>query len=161
MNTFAGTIARCFFTCLLLSSASAFADRPAMSDHEGIPLPPPAAISESTGSADGFRPEASATEPMAEPEAMAAPEAASEAPYVPLVEQTTGDAVQVQAGETLGVRLLDFPRRGMSMDKVKNELGEPINISATVGEPPITSWVYDDRTVYFEYSSVIHVVATR
>lgn len=70
----------------------------------------------------------------------------------------TGEPVELQPGETLPVRVLDFPRRGMSMDKVRNELGEPMMMSDAIGEPPITTWTYRDRVVYFEYSSVIHVV---
>ncbi len=72
----------------------------------------------------------------------------------------------VQQGDVLdtptqvaSVRILDFPRRGMTTDKVQNELGQPVDIYPAVGQPPISRWVYDDRTVYFEYSSVIHVVA--
>ena len=57
------------------------------------------------------------------------------------------------------VRTLDFPRRGMSQDKVQNELGRPGEIIPAIGQPPISRWVYEDRVVYFEYSSVIHVVA--
>jgi hypothetical protein len=49
----------------------------------------------------------------------------------------------------------------MSMDKVENELGRPLEISDTVGDPPITSWTYADRVVFFEYSTVLHVVARR
>jgi uncharacterized protein (DUF885 family) len=78
--------------------------------------------------------------------------------------QQTGDVVmlppkEIQPGETISIKLLDYPRRGMSMDKVKNEYGQPIAVSSSVGKPPITSWSYDDRIVYFEYSTVIHVVA--
>ena len=78
--------------------------------------------------------------------------------------QQTGDVVmlppkEMQAGETIRIKLLDFPRRGMSMDKVKNEYGQPNAISASVGKPPITNWTYNDRIVYFEYSTVVHVVA--
>ncbi|MFV2004693.1 MAG: hypothetical protein ACC650_05765 [Gammaproteobacteria bacterium] len=78
--------------------------------------------------------------------------------------QQTGDVVmlppkEIQPGETINIKLLDYPRRGMSMDKVKNEYGQPIAVSNSVGKPPITSWSYDDRIVYFEYSTVIHVVA--
>lgn len=71
----------------------------------------------------------------------------------------------VQQGDVLNntematVRVLDFPRRGMSTDKVKNELGQPAEIIPSIGQPPISRWVYDDRTVYFEYSTVLHVVA--
>ncbi len=78
--------------------------------------------------------------------------------------QQTGDvlnlpAQEIQPGETIKIKLLDLPRRGSSMAKVKQEFGEPINISDSVGKPPITRWSYPDRIVYFEYSTVLHVVA--
>ena len=69
--------------------------------------------------------------------------------------------LEMQPGDTIVINPLDFPRRGMSMDKVQNELGRPAEISPTVGEPPITSWTYPDRVVYFEGSKVIHVVEKR
>jgi hypothetical protein len=78
-----------------------------------------------------------------------------------VVKQVTGDVMQMQPGQTIIINPLDFPRRGMSMDKVQNELGQPVDISPTVGEPPITSWTYPDRVVFFEYSRVIHVVEKR
>jgi len=79
-------------------------------------------------------------------------------------QTTTGDVLQLppkemQLGETIKIQLLDFPRRGMTMDKVQHEYGQPIAISDTVGKPPITRWTYHDRVVYFEYSTVLHVVA--
>jgi hypothetical protein len=73
----------------------------------------------------------------------------------------TGDALEMQPGETIAINPLDFPRRGMSMDKVKNELGEPLTISDAVGDPPITRWYYADRIVYFEYTKVIDAVQKR
>ena len=77
-----------------------------------------------------------------------------------VVKQVSGDVLEMQPGEII-INPLDFPRRGMSMDKVQNELGQPVDISPTVGEPPITSWTYPDRVVFFEYSRVIHVVEKR
>ncbi len=79
-------------------------------------------------------------------------------------QQQRGDVVQLpgtelQPGETVKIKLLDYPRRGMSMNKVQFEYGQPIAISDSVGKPPITRWTYNDRVVYFEHSSVIHVVA--
>jgi hypothetical protein len=76
----------------------------------------------------------------------------------------SGDVVmlpgkEIQPGETIRIKLLDSPRRGMSMENVKNQLGQPGTISASVGTPPITRWVYSDRVVYFENSTVLHVVA--
>jgi len=78
--------------------------------------------------------------------------------------QQTGDVVQlpakeIQPGETIKIKLLDQPRRGMSMAKVQQEFGQPMATSDSVGKPPITSWTYNDRIVYFEYSTVLHVVA--
>jgi len=78
-----------------------------------------------------------------------------------VVEQVSGDVLELQPGETIIINPLDFPRRGMSMDKVQNELGRPVEIAPSVGEPPITSWTYSDRVVFFEYSRVIHVVEKR
>jgi hypothetical protein len=78
-----------------------------------------------------------------------------------VVKQVTGDVLELQPGDTIKINPLDFPRRGMSMDKVQNELGRPVEISPSVGEPPITSWTYADRVVFFEYSKVIHVVEKR
>ena len=73
--------------------------------------------------------------------------------------ETTGDVIELQAGDTLPVTVMDFPSRGMSMDKVKNELGPALSISDAIGDPPITTWTYNDRIVYFEHTHVIHVVA--
>lgn len=87
------------------------------------------------------------------------PEPASgSAPVTETVEQ--GDVLNVnETSQVAAVRVLDFPRRGMTTNKVENELGRPGEIIPPVGQPPISRWVYDDRTVYFEYSAVIHVVA--
>jgi len=78
--------------------------------------------------------------------------------------QTRGDVIQLaptemQRGETINIKLLDEPRRGMHMDKVQQMYGQPLATTASVGTPPISSWTYSDRTVYFEYSTVLHVVA--
>jgi len=70
--------------------------------------------------------------------------------------KTAGD---ILATPTSSVILLDFPRRGMSTDKVENELGRPVDIIPAVGTPPISRWIYNDRVVFFEGTSVIHVVA--
>jgi hypothetical protein len=78
-----------------------------------------------------------------------------------VVEQVRGDVLEMQPGDIIIINPLDFPRRGMSMDKVQNELGRPAEISPSVGEPPITSWTYPDRVVFFEHSRVIHVVEKR
>ena len=88
---------------------------------------------------------------------------AAEEPVVEevVIQQITGDVIELQPGETIVINPLDFPRRGMSMDKVENELGRPLEISPTVGDPPITAWTYLDRVVFFEHSRVIHAVERR
>ncbi len=53
------------------------------------------------------------------------------------------------------------PKSGMSMDQVSNQFGAPGQKVAAVGEPPITRWVYDHYTVYFEHDHVIHSVLHR
>lgn len=74
--------------------------------------------------------------------------------------QQSGDVIKLEDTPTQNrIILLDFPQRGMEMSKVLNELGEPSTRFPAIGKPPITRWVYPDRTVFFEYSHVIHVVA--
>ncbi len=68
-------------------------------------------------------------------------------------------ATEIQPGETIKIKLLDEPRRGMTMDKVQQQFGQPLAKSESIGNPPISDWTYGDRIVYFEYSTVIHVVA--
>ena len=50
------------------------------------------------------------------------------------------------------------PQHGQTMDTVRNQFGEPSNARAAVGDPPITRWVYNGFTVYFEHDRVIHAV---
>lgn len=119
----------------LMVPAMAMADRPAMSERYNEPAQP-------------------------EPMAIEQPEQTEVIVEEVVVEQVTGDVLELQPGEVI-INPLDFPRRGMSMDKVQNELGQPAVISPSVGEPPITSWTYQDRVVFFEYSKVIHVVEKR
>ena len=83
-----------------------------------------------------------------------------EAPEVTEQTQQTGDIVEIPAEASQSqVILFDFPRRGMDMSKVLNEMGEPTTRHSPIGQPPITRWDYPDRSVFFEYSHVIHVVA--
>lgn len=142
---------------LLLISAQSFAQRPSMDERPAATnRPAPVQVPEE----ESFRPAAvdvSAPEKIeTKPEPIAEP-----APVETQRTVMTGDALEMQSGETLPIRLLNFPRRGMTMDKVQNELGRPIDIGSAIGEPPITTWSYDDRVVYFEHSKVIHVVVSK
>jgi hypothetical protein len=53
------------------------------------------------------------------------------------------------------------PRSGMSKDQVSAQFGAPGEMVAAIGEPPISRWVYDHYTVYFENNQVIHSVLHR
>lgn len=53
---------------------------------------------------------------------------------------------------------LPMPHRGMSMQRVLEEYGEPYERRGPVGEPPITEWSYDGYKVYFEFQTVLHAV---
>lgn len=50
------------------------------------------------------------------------------------------------------------PARGATMQDVEKKLGQPKEVLPAVGDPPITRWVYDAFTVYFEHNRVIHSV---
>jgi len=52
------------------------------------------------------------------------------------------------------------PHRGASQASVASRYGEPRQRIAAVGQPPISRWVYDSFTVYFEGDHVIHAVVT-
>ena len=56
---------------------------------------------------------------------------------------------------------LPRPSRGMSMHQVLEYYGEPIQRYDAVGLPPITRWVYDGYTVYFEDQYTISTVLHR
>ena len=137
------------FTLGLLLSPATFAERPADFETEVDTAPvttsaTPAQESMST-SPDGGRPAAYdvKTETRTSGDVMNMPQA----------------EVQAMVAEPELMKKLDFPRRGMKQEKVQQQLGRPIEIIPAVGKPPISRWVYDDRIVYFEYTSVIHVVA--
>lgn len=50
------------------------------------------------------------------------------------------------------------PHRGMTMDGVLQQYGEPAGRAGPVGEPPISTWDYGQFVVYFENQYVIHAV---
>ena len=138
---------------LCASSTAVFANRPAMEDSDAVSSQHAYQQEQAT---DDHRPSVAA-----EPEAPSAVELMMQQETQ---KQYSGDVIQlpakeIQPGETIKIQLLDYPRRGMTMDRVQNEYGQPIAISDSVGKPPITRWTYNDRIVFFEYSTVLHVVA--
>ncbi|WP_211243031.1 hypothetical protein [Sinimarinibacterium sp. CAU 1509] len=56
-----------------------------------------------------------------------------------------------------------LPQRGMTMNAVTRQFGEPLQRHAPAGgggpkTPPITRWDYDGFSVFFENSTVIDIV---
>ncbi len=72
------------------------------------------------------------------------------------VLQVPGNAPQ--SGES---QSMEMPVRGMHKDQVRAMFGEPREILPPIGDPPITRWIYNKYTVYFEYSYVIQSVTNR
>jgi len=75
-------------------------------------------------------------------------------------------ALPVQADTLLIERVqkernIDMPRRGSTMEHVRQHYGEPKTVKGPVGEPPITTWVYPRFTCYFEHQWVIDCVANK
>ena len=59
------------------------------------------------------------------------------------------------------VMAMEPPVAGELQSSVEKLFGQPNEKKDPVGEPPISSWVYDDFTVYFEKNRVIHSVKTK
>lgn len=69
------------------------------------------------------------------------------------------ETVAVPAGQQgASKQNIERPARGSSKAQVSNQFGNPAQQTAAVGEPPISRWVYNDFTVYFEGDHVIHSV---
>lgn len=66
------------------------------------------------------------------------------------------DVLTLQAN---AARDIARPSRGMSMARVVEQFGEPLEKYPAVGKPPITRWDYADFSVFFEYQHVVHAVA--
>lgn len=55
----------------------------------------------------------------------------------------------------------DLPENGLTKTEVERQYGRPDERRAPVGEPPISRWLYDDYSVYFEHDLVIESVLHR
>jgi hypothetical protein len=53
---------------------------------------------------------------------------------------------------------MDVPVNGLSMSEVEARFGSPEQKQAAVGDPPISRWVYDQWSVYFEYDRALFTV---
>lgn len=67
-----------------------------------------------------------------------------------------GDVLLIEKIEERMLR--DLPQNGLTKAQVEQRFGEPDERRPAVGEPPITRWIYDDFSVFFEYDLVIESV---
>ncbi len=61
-------------------------------------------------------------------------------------------------GHTSSDQEQPMPVRGVDMESVLLEFGEPVKRFEAVGEPPISEWVYSSFRVYFEHETVLHSI---
>lgn len=73
-----------------------------------------------------------------------------------LTGTASADVLTLQAN---AARDIARPTRGMSMARVAEQFGAPLEKYPAVGKPPITRWDYDNFSVFFEYQQVVHAVA--
>lgn len=89
---------------------------------------------------------------------------ATQAPALPAATPSVlppaGSQVGQATGSVLGssVNTDDLPRRGINMEAVIKQYGEPNHRDPAIGDPPITRWDYDDFSVFFEHRLVLHSV---
>ena len=53
------------------------------------------------------------------------------------------------------------PVRGLTMDEVREQFGDPLDSAGPIGEPPITRWEYAKFAVVFEGNMVIDSFAKK
>ncbi|MGH1470097.1 MAG: hypothetical protein ACRBCS_02820 [Cellvibrionaceae bacterium] len=69
------------------------------------------------------------------------------------------ETIQVPIGQQASNKQnIKRPKTGLKSAQVEADFGSPINKTSAVGTPPISTWVYPEFVVYFEYDHVIHTV---
>jgi hypothetical protein len=53
---------------------------------------------------------------------------------------------------------MELPENGQSKATIESKFGAPLEKRSAVGDPPISSWKYDNFSVYFEYDLVLSTV---
>ena len=67
-----------------------------------------------------------------------------------------GDVLLIEPVREVG--MMDVPVNGMRMNEVESRFGAPTSRGAPVGDPPITRWVYEHWSVFFEYDRALFTV---
>ncbi len=69
------------------------------------------------------------------------------------------EVIQVPVGQQAPEkRVLEVPGRGATKTEVERRFGAPLAQQPAVGDPPISSWDYENYRVYFERELVLHTV---
>ncbi len=71
---------------------------------------------------------------------------------------SVAETVAIPLGQQGKAWQVETPRTGVTKEAVEAQYGSPLDTQGPVGEPPITTWEYEQFTVYFEYNHVIHAV---
>lgn len=71
----------------------------------------------------------------------------------------SAETVQVPVGQQAKQKwTMKRPITGMKQSQVEELFGSPMDWREAVGDPPISSWIYPEFVVYFEYDHVLHSV---
>lgn len=71
------------------------------------------------------------------------------------------DTLLIEGVETSQASRTERPARGETKARVEARFGQPTEMVAAVGDPPISRWEYPSFVVYFEHDHVIHAVPRR
>lgn len=70
------------------------------------------------------------------------------------------EQIKIPIGQQTATKAsVQMPAKGMTKAGVQATFGEPLESTPAKGQPPISSWKYNEFVVYFEYDHVIHTVA--
>lgn len=83
----------------------------------------------------------------------------SAASYLIIMLGGLNTVVQATPAASVGENAEALPHKGMSMTQVEHSFGQPGTVLDAVGSPPITRWIYEGYTVYFDQAYVIHSVS--
>ncbi len=73
--------------------------------------------------------------------------------------QISAEEVKLPVGQQAPEKkAIERPKNGMSKQQVEARFGEPRGWDDPVGEPPISSWEYEEFVVFFEHDLVLHSV---
>ena len=80
---------------------------------------------------------------------------------MPYHDTWASDTQSVASTESFSESEKALPVRGTSSANVMEKYGEPQSKHGPIGDPPISTWQYEDFKVYFEYRHVITSVSVK